>query len=100
MQNNTENHSEIDFIVSLLDSEKKTQRIVACGVLNLMPQLTSWLISRLRKQKLTLQQIGEMIGVNKSICFKLQNNQFFPKSDKKRKELIKKVIEVIDKNEL
>ena len=72
---------------------EKMQNIICILVLNLLPDLTASLISRLRDQGLTHEAISKQFGgkFGKGTIYKLQNKHYFPKTEKKQLELLKQV---------
>lgn len=92
----TQGKQEIfDLVGTLLDNSEMQRKILVKIVLNAMPGLVRDVILNQKSQKLSYGQISEIWGVNKSTIFKIENDQFFPKSDKKQLILIKKAMELI-----
>ncbi len=73
---------------------QKHLKAVCFLVINLLPDITSSLISNLRKKDLSHEQIANAWGYNrgKGTIHRLEKKQYFPKLEKKQLELLKQVL--------
>jgi hypothetical protein len=81
--------------VYFTNNPEKTHKIISILVLNLLPDLTASLISRLRDEGLTHEAISKKFTGNfgKGTIYKLQNKHYFPKNEKKQIALLKNVLD-------
>lgn len=96
MTKNTEKQEDFDLDTYLHNHPEKTQACLVIFVKNNIRELVRWVISNQHKQGLTYEQISEHFQLNRSTLFRIENNQFWPKNDKKQKLLIKKALDLIN----
>jgi len=90
--------SIVEYLSTYFTLNPEKQRDAICFiVINLLPDITSSLISNLRKKGLSHEQIAKAWGYNlgKGTIHRLEAKQYFPKLEKKKLELLKKVLELI-----
>lgn len=93
-----EQSSILGYLSTYFTLNPEKQRNAICFiVINLLPDITSSLISNLRKKGFSHEQIAKAWGYNlgKGTIHRLETKQYFPKLEKKQIELLKHVLEFI-----
>ena len=95
MQHTNKPQADFDLDRYLAKNPEKAMKILSIFVINHIQEIVSTVISTIKKNGKTYEEISKILKINRSTLFRIEKGQYWPKNSKKQNEIIEKILDLV-----